>query len=75
MLRLDLALGLPRPPPPAGAAIPWGCHTEVSLPSHPMPEENQQPQAPGMGPSPAEPHVPLFMRGKLEQAPQAGSGR
>lgn len=30
--------------------------------------------SPGHRPSPAEPHVPLFMRGRLGQAPQAGRG-
>lgn len=29
----------------------------------------------GTGPSPAEPRVPLFMRGRLEQAPRAGNRR
>lgn len=37
-------------------------------------QENTCPPSPGHRPSPAEPHVPLFMRGRLGQAPQAGRG-
>lgn len=46
------------------------CHRSL-----PEPGENLPPhQSPGHRPSPAEPHVPLFMRGRLGQAPQAGRG-
>ena len=49
---------------------PPNCAVIQAFPS----QENTCPPSPGHGPSPAEPPVPLFMRGRLGQAPQAGRG-
>lgn len=71
---LMLVLTLQRPPPQAGAVCLRGCHRRYLTQAF-LHQANTGPPSPGHRPSPTEPSVALFMRGRLGQAPQASRGR
>ena len=73
-LCLDIALDLAETPSPAGAVCLRG-HCMRRLTQALLRQEKTGPPSPGHGALPAKPRAPLFMRGRLEQAPQAGRGR